>query len=261
MTECSCGRPTRDDAFACDHCGDLTARALGDVPWLIEELEITITKQRAAIDGDGAASAETPLMYHLPAAEKRDALRLALVTAVRFCNEEGVRNSDPGDEWPEDTPVAMSRWLLWRVDGLALNDMGEEIAKEIRDAVRSCRHIIDKPPERAYAGPCPECGRDLYHRHGDKGVLCRGCGSNWDVGEVNEWMRQRIKDHMADRLVTAREAATLLGRFGLPVEQGTIDKWRERNRVTEVGHNPKGHRLYRWDELLDLAAHHARAAS
>lgn len=261
MSECSCGRPTRDDAFSCDHCGDLTARALGDVPWLADELEITITKQRAAIDGDGAASAETPLMYHLPAAEKRDALRLALVTAVRFCVEEGVRNSDPGPEWPEDTMVAMSRWLLWRIDGLALNDMGEEITKEIRNAARDCRFIIDNPPERAYAGPCPECRRDLYHRHGATDVKCRGCGSTFDVGEVNEWMSKRINEHMADRMVTAREGATLLGRLGLPTEQGTIDKWRERGRLVEGGHNPKGHRLYRWEELLILAARHARAAS
>jgi hypothetical protein len=257
---CACGKPTRDDAYSCDECGDKTARALGDVPWLIDELEVTITKQRAAIDGDGAASAETPLMYHLPAAEKRDALRHSLVTAVRFCVEEGVRNSDPGPEWPEDNMTSMSRWLLWRVDGLALNDMGEEITRGVRDAVRACRHIIDKPPERAYAGPCPECKRDLYHRHDAAEVKCPGCGQRWDVAEVNEWMRERISTHLADRMVTAREGSMLLGRFGLPVEQGTIDKWRERNRVSEAGHNDVGHRLYRWNELLTLAARHARPA-
>jgi DNA-directed RNA polymerase subunit RPC12/RpoP len=261
VSECSCGKPTRNDAYQCDDCGDKTARALGQVPWLIEELEVTITKQRAAIDGDGAASAETPLMYHLPAAEKRDALRHALVIAVRFCVEEGVRNSDPGPEWPEDDMRAMSRWLLWRVDGLALNDMGEEITKAIRDTVRACRHIIDKPPDRAYAGPCPECGRDLYHRQNAAEVNCSGCGSRWNVGEVNEWMSKRIEAHMKDKLVTAREGSTLLGRLGVPVEQGTIDKWRERNRVTEVSHNTDGHRLYRWEELLILAARHTKAAS
>lgn len=256
MSECGCGRPTRDDAYACDHCGDLTARALGDVPWLAGELDVTITKQRAAIESDGSASAETPLMYHLPAAEKRDALRHALVTAIRFCNEEGVRNSDPGPDWPANDLPSMSRWLLWRIDGLALNDMGEEIAKSIRDAVRACRHVIDKPPDRAYAGPCPECKRDLYHRRDASSAKCHGCGSTWDVAEVNEWMRERITAHLRDRLVTAREGSMLLGRFGLPVEQETIKKWHARNRVTDAGHNSAGHRLYRWDELLDLAARH-----
>jgi DNA-directed RNA polymerase subunit RPC12/RpoP len=258
VSECSCGQPTRDDAYTCDTCGDRFARALGDIPWLVEELETTITKQRAAVEGDGSASAETPLMYHLPAAEKRDALRAALVTAVRFCNEEGVRNSDPGPEWPKDNLESMSRWLLWRVDGLALNDMGEQMAQGVRDAVRACRRVIDKPPERAYAGPCPECKRDLYHRHDAAEVSCRGCGSRWDVSEMNDWMRRRINEHMTDRLVTAREGSTLLGRFGLPIEQGTIDKWHTRNRLVESGRNKAGHRLYRWDALLALAARHAR---
>lgn len=267
--ECRCGRPTRDGAFSCDDCGDLTARALGDVPWLDAELEVTITKQRAASESDGGASSTCScdddddrcqhalVPFHVTAAEKRGDLRLALATAVRFCVEEGVRNSDPGPEWPEDTLPAMSRWLLWRIDGLALNDMGEEFARQVRDAVNACRRVIDKPPDRAYAGPCPECKRDLYHRHDAAEVRCAGCGQKWDVGEVNAWMAQRIKDYMTDRLVTAREGATLLGRFGLSVEQGTIDKWRERNRIVEHGHNPAGHRLYRWDELLGMAARHA----
>ena len=272
MSECRCGKPTRNDAYTCDHCGDQTARALGEVPWLVEELEITITKQRAATEGNEAPSATCScdddddecqhalVPFHLPAAKKRDALRHALVTAVRFCIEEGVRNSDPGPEWPTDTLSAMSRWLLWRVDGLALNDMGEEFATTIRRAVNSCRHVIDKPPERAYAGPCPECKRDLYHRLDALSVRCPGCGQSFDVGEVNEWMRQRINEHLRDRLVTAREGSTLLGRFGIPVEQGTIDKWHERGRLADSGHNAAHHRLYRWPELLDLAARHAKPA-
>jgi hypothetical protein len=260
VSECSCGKSTRDDAYTCDDCGDKTARALGDVTWLVEELETTITKQRAAIDGDGAASAETPLMYHLPAAEKRDALRHALVMAVRFCVEEGIRNQSPEQGWPEDTMVDMSRWLLWRVDGLTLNDMGDEVMRDIRDTVRACRHVIDKPPDRAYAGPCPECKRDLYHRHDAAEVKCSGCGNRFDVAEVNKWMDARIREHMVDKLVTAREGATLLGRMGLPVEQGTIDKWRERKRIDEASHNAAGHRLYRFDMLLALAARHAKAS-
>lgn len=273
MNECGCGKPTRDEAYTCDDCGDQTARALGDVTWLDIELEITITKQRGASESDGAASATCSckddddkcqhalVPFHVAAAARRDALRHALVTAVRFCTEEGVRNQSPDQDWPEDTLTSMSRWLMWRVDGLTLNDMGEEVMREIRSTVRACRHVIDKPPDRAYAGPCPECKRDLYHRHGAAEVTCSGCGNKFDVAEVNVWMAARVKAHMTDKLVTAREGSTLLGRLGLPVEQGTIDKWRERKRVNEAGHNPDGHRLYRWDDLLALAAHHARAAS
>lgn len=265
MTTCKCGRPTRDDAYRCDDCGDTFANVLGEMPWLDDELATTITKQRASSFHDGGQSAEKPLIYNQAAVDKRDALRNALVTAVRFCIEEGVRHSSPEADWPADDLPAMSRWLLWRVDGLALNDMGHEIAEAIVDAAEACRHVIDTPPERRYAGPCPECSRDLYHRPDASEVKCAGCGQRFDVGEVNEWMRGRINEHMADRLVTAREGSTLLGRFGLPIEQGTIDKWHERGRLAEAGRTPAeppkvGHRLYRWDDLLALAARHAKVA-
>lgn len=277
-TTCQCGNPTRDDAYTCDPCGDKLARVLGDMPWLDGELEVTITKQRASTFHDGAASAtcsckdeddakcqHTLVPFHVNASAKRDALRNALVTAVKFCMEEGVRHQSPDDDGPLDNLPSMSRWLMWRVDGLALNDMGHEIGQAIVDAARNCRRAIDSPPDRAYAGPCPECARDLYHRPDAADVSCRGCGSKWDVGEVNAWMRGRIEEHMADKLVTAREGSTLLGRLGLPVEQGTIDKWRERKHLAEAGQEPAkgerpGARLYRWDELLKLAARHARAS-
>lgn len=263
MTTCDmqgCDRPTRDDAYMCDHCGDRLARVLGEMEWLGDELETTIAKMRASSFSDGGQSAEKPLIYVEAASAKRDGLRNALVSAIRFCAEEGVRNSSPdGDEYPEDTLTAMGRWLLWRVDGLALSDMGAEVVGAILDAARDCRRMIDSPPERRYTGPCPECARDLYHRPDATEVSCRGCGSRWDVGEVTAWMADRIKEHMTDRLVTAREGSTLLGRLGLPVEQGTIDKWRERSRITEAGREPAkgerpGARLYRWDDLLTLAA-------
>lgn len=265
-TTCECGKPTRDSAYICDDCLDRLTKALNEMPWLNDEVDITITKQRASAFADGGQSAETALIYNPAASAKRTALHNALATAVRFCREEGIRSQSPeGDDWPPDNLVAMSRWLLWRVDGLAFNDMGHEFGRAIVDAVRDCQRVIDNPPERAYAGPCPECSRDLYHRPDATEVPCRGCGSRWDVGEVNAWMRDRIEKHMADRLVTAREGSTLLGRFGIPVEQGTIDKWRERKHLTEAGREPAkgdrlGARLYRWDDLLTLAARHARAS-
>lgn len=256
---CACDRPTRDDAFSCDECLDAFARRLGDVPWIDEEIQTTIAKQKAAGDS-GSPSAETALPINIAAVERLGTLRHELVMLVRFCSEEGVRSSDPSDDLPENTVVAMSRWLLWRVDGLAFNDMAPEFIDSVTKAIKACRRIIDLPPERKYAGPCPECKRDLYHRPDAAEVRCPGCAQRWDVGEVNAWMQARIQAHMKNRLVTAREGATLLGRLGLSVEQGTIDKWHDRKRIEDAGKTAKGHRLYRWDQLLDLAAQQQRAS-
>jgi hypothetical protein len=259
VSTCACGKPTRDDAYICDDDLDSFARLLGEVPWIDDEIDTTIAKLRAATSG-GSASAETALPYNAEASKRAGALRTALVTLVKFCDEEGVRSSDPSDGLPANTVVAMSRWLMWRVDGLAFNDMAEEFIADASAAIRDCQRIIDLPPERAYAGPCPECKRDLYHRPTAAQVKCPGCGQRWDVGEVNAWMQDRIREHMEDRLVTSREGATLLSRFGLETGQRTIDKWHERGKVSEAGHDAKGRRLFRWDELLTLAARHAKAS-
>ena len=251
MSECRrCGRSTRDEAYACDHCGDLLARALGDVHWLEEQIEITIARQKGATyDGSPSPGAEKPLPINLPASEARESLRALLVSWIKLCAEEGVRSTSTSDAYPRDTLAAMSYWLLWRVDGLLLHEAGADAVDEITDAVATCHRMVDRPPEREYVGPCAMCARDLYCRPGDKSGACRQCGAEWTFLERGEWM----KAQMAGRLVTAREASTMLGRLNLPTAQGTIDKWRERKRIAERGHNTQGHRLYQWDELRALA--------
>jgi hypothetical protein len=71
-----------------------------------------------------------------------------LVSWVRFCAEERVRNSSPHRGLPDDTLTEISKWLLWRVDGLALLDIGPEAVDEITAAVAACHRLIDRPADR-----------------------------------------------------------------------------------------------------------------
>lgn len=272
-TTCTCGRPTRDDAYVCDTCLDNLSRDLGDIPWLATELDTTLTGERSPVAQDGGRSAKCSckdeddkcshglVPFNVAASDASRNLKHELVMLVRFCLEEGVR-SRGGDDMPADDLVSLSRWLMWRTDGLAFVDMAPEFVRSVRAAVTTCRRVVDLPPERSYAGPCPECKRDLYHRPDAAEVKCSECGTTWDVGEVVAWMRDRITEHMADRLVTAREGSTLLSRYGIEVGQGTIDKWHNRGLIVHAGHEQRagkdGPRLYRWDELLTLAARNVR---
>lgn len=253
---CQCGRPTRDAAYLCDTCLGAISRSLGDVPWLVEQLEVTITKQRASGASEGGRDASTPVPFHIAAAKVQNSLRVALVKWVRFCVEESVRHSSPGPAWPADNLVSMSRWLMWRVDGLSFNDLGTEAHDEITDAVAACWHIIDRPPERRYAGPCA-CGRDLYHKPGADKATCTLCGSTYDVAALYAWMKSQVRG----KLVTAREGSALLSRFDMETKQATIDKWRERGRLMEKGHNADGHRVYLFDDLLGLAQYAQQRAT
>jgi hypothetical protein len=199
-----------------------------------------------------AADAQVKLPYNLAAAEARRAYRHALVMCVRFCDEESIRHQAPTNRTPVDSLEAMSRWLMWRIDGLAFNDMAYGFVSEITTAARACRRAIDRKPERRYAGPC-KCGRDLYHKPGATDVTCTDCGSLYNVAELYEWMRKGV----AGRLVTAREGSTLLGRFDMPTPQATIDQWHSRGRIADRGHSPKGRRLYLIDDLIELAVQNA----
>jgi hypothetical protein len=226
---------------------------LAEIPWLAGELETSIQQQRG-IDYrglGGSPSNERPMPYNLPASEARRTLRNAMHTAVRFCNEEHIRHQSSTDALPVDNLESMSRYLMWRVDGLGLSDMGWQFLDDIVRASDACRRVIDRKPERRYAGPC-ECGRDLYHKPGAAQVKCADCERTYDVGELYGWMREQVRD----LLFSARDAASLLCKFNLETKQTTIDKWHERGLIVARGHDAKDRRLYLMDDLLTLAAKH-----
>lgn len=239
MSDCKCGRPTRDHAYACEACGDLLARALGDVPWLDEQMEVTITRQqgidyRRLNNGKGGKKdAERPLPGNWAASEARTHLRALLVSWVLFCDAEAVRNSDPGDGLPTDGIVAMSRWLLWRIDGLLLHEIGPDAVDELTTAVAHCHRLIDRHPERQYLGPCTACpdGR-LYARPGGAMATCEACDTSLDASAV----RTRLLAELDDRLCTAAEIARLSTYLGLKAGRdqvrNRINQWHSRGRIS-----------------------------
>jgi hypothetical protein len=256
MTECGCGRPTRDGAYVCDDCGDRLARALGDLAWLEEQLAITIGKQRGAPTEGGPAGAEKALPFNVAAGEVRDNLRNTLVGWIRVCAEERVRSSDPKDGLPEDNLKAMGRWLLWRVDGLAFHEAGYEAVDEIVYAVARAQQAIDRAPERQYVGPCA-CGRDLYRRPGAVMVKCKACEAEYDAEALTDTLRIKVPD----LLVTAVEAAGLLSKYGLETPARIIHGWADRGKVVAhgtrkvtVNNRERDMNLFRFDDLVQLAA-------
>lgn len=94
-TECRCGRPTRDAAYGCDDCGDSLARALGEVPWLTEELEVTISRQKGVdyrgVGGSGSTERALPVVWG--ASEARAHLKALLVSWALYAHQEKIRSS------------------------------------------------------------------------------------------------------------------------------------------------------------------------
>ncbi len=235
--QCRCGRPTRDAAFGCDSCGDQLARALGDCTWLDEQMEVTITRQqgidyrRLGGSKGGKKDAERPLPGNWTASEARTHLKALLVLWARLCFEEGVRSSDPREGLPDDNLPAISRWLLWRVDGLMLHEAAGEVVDEITSAVAHCHRLIDKHPERQYLGPCSACDGRLYARPGGKQATCETCDTSVDA----EVVRKRLLDELDDRLCTAAEIARLSTYLGLQAGREQVRKrinqWHKRDQI------------------------------
>lgn len=265
MSDCKCGRPTRDSAFVCDTCSDDLSRALGEVPWLDEQLDITLTRQKGvdyrAVGGSkgGQKAAERPSPVTWAASDARTNLKGLLVSWTLFCHEEQVRNQSPHSGLPVDTLPALSGWLLWRVDGLALNEIGPDAVEEITAAVHACHRLIDRHPEKRYAGPCGStidtdgeettCTEELYAKVGAKRIACPNCGTTWDVDERREWLLERAMSELATAVEISR-AVSWLG--AAPLTAAVVRQWAKRERIFAKGHNRNGQPLYRVGDAIDL---------
>lgn len=257
--ECRCGKPTRDNAYSCDDCGDLLARALGEVPWLDEQLEVTITRQqgidyrRLGGGKGGKKDAERPLPGNWTASEARTHLRALLVSWARLCHEEGVRSSDPRLGLPDDNLLAIGRWLLWRVDGLLMHEAGSEAVDEITGAVASCHRLIDRPADRQYLGDCgeQECSGSLWARAGGEVATCDSCHTPTKAADL----RGRLLSELDDRLCTAAEIAELSTYLGLKANRDTVRKYVEylarKGRIEKHAAFSVA-AVYRFGEVYDL---------
>lgn len=263
--ECRCSKPTRDDAYVCDDCGDSLSRVLGEVPWLTEELEVTISRQKGvdyrSVGGSsgGKKASERPSPVAWGASEARTHLKALLVSWALFCSAEGVRNSSPSPDMPADNLPALSRWLMWRVDGLTLHEIGPDAVEEITSAVAHCHRLIDARPDRWYAGPCNaegdgrECGVDLYAKSASGDVRCETCGATYDVVARRSWLLEAAEDRLADAATIARSVSWL---GALPLNATRVRKWAERGRIVAKAHD--GDRpLYRIGDAIDLLAKEA----
>lgn len=247
-TNCRCGRPAHNNATICEPCATELAQALGDVPWLTEELDVTITRQRAAATDNGPTSVNNGLPWHDKAADTQRHLHTALALWARLCHEEKIPHQSHLHNLPDDNLPAISRWLMWRIDGLARHPAAWDAHQEITTAIRNCHRLIDRQPDREFVGPC-ECGHDLYRQPGTPEARCRTCGNTYNGDHMLDWMRGQV----ADTCVTLNEGIGLLAKFGLETKRRAVETWAERGRLISRGGNDKGTRTYLFGDLIELA--------
>lgn len=272
---CTCGRPTRDAAYTCDQCTAEFQQALAETPWLVEQLEITLTRQKGvdyrAKNATTGGSKETPLPVDYGAFSAASALRTALLTWVKHCHDTGIAHQSPKTGLPILETAHMSRWLMWRIDGLALNPDGPAAMADITRAVTRGKRVIDRPADKWFAGPCTRevgdqiCGRDLYATLDKPQVKCSACHAVYNVGEQRGMLYTAAKDHLATASEIAR-AITVLSEQSVDADTAgklrrLIADWCSAGRLqakgtTEVRGKPST--LYRVGDVDELVKEYIR---
>lgn len=250
---CTCSKPTREDSYMCADCKDALWRALGNVPALVDELEVSLTKQTRFTTQTSSARVSTapPLPYDPAASRTLDTLHTQLTKLTQLCIKRNIESRDYQQRTPGETSVSMSAWLMWRVDALAAQP-DIDSAQQLVRVVQKAEYVIDRPPERTYAGPCDDCGRDLYAEHSKQTVICHHCGISYDLAARRQWLLRVVND----RLATATEIARALTSLELPVTAERIRQWKHRERIDVVSHDRLGRPLFRVGDIVELLHEH-----
>lgn len=259
---CRCGAPTRDGAWICDDCQKRFTATLEDLGDLEDEIDTTITRQRASATTGGPRSSSMPLPWHEKAADAKRVLHGLLVQWVRFCVEEKVRG--PEVEEPADRVASLAAWLVTRVHGLALLDIGPEAMDEITDAAAECHRLVFwKRRARLYLGPCrtpiedddaePEvCPGEVYADEGEPVGYCDLCKQGATVVVRRAAMERDLDSYLA----TAAEIARLATYLGLDVPRDQVRKrvhyWHRHKRVTQRSTDAEGSPMFRYGEVRGM---------
>lgn len=204
---CDHGRP--EGSVLCPDCEDLFGLILADIPALLVDLELALTKQVSFLAQGSFVEAdpdEAPLTFSLGASKALDELRRCL----------GL------------DPVTAVRQLLgdWRAT-LRRPDL-ERLVLRITTAVADAHHVIDRPPTLSYYGLCPNCGKGIKAERivvgdgrmvecpcGYRAPLARHQAAQLDLGE--------------DKQLTLTELLRVLNDGGEPCQRHDIENLIYRN--------------------------------
>lgn len=263
----TCPRPVPDTAFGCPYCAADLARRLDELAAILPELGVTVAKQdRITSGGARAAGAEVPLPYNSGAADKGRAIQGELVTWARHVHAESGRPL-----LRQASGSALARYLGQAAPWARYRQEWPEFQAALRPLAGTVLHLVDRPAERVYLGPCmvpiqvdistlgeasgsrivdgPSCLADVYAEPGAATGRCRACRAVHDVAESRTWLLDSLEDVLARPV----EIAGVLRGFGdRRVGYSTIAAYVASGRLVAHGQDGHGRDRYRIGDVLDL---------
>jgi hypothetical protein len=238
-----CGAPLTDQAWICHACTGRLVADIGSTPDLLNELDITITRQ-ARITAPAKGNGDKPLPYDIGASIAAGNLHTALHGWARTLHEETSTPYPAGN-------TAVPAWLARHVDVIRIQEWAAEMAHDIKTAVDKGWCSVDRPEERYYAGPCGNqvndpagyyvCSTVLWTRLQASTVRCRTCKATYDAHERRTWLLDAAQDVEEAASVIASALTVMLRRR---VTASTIRTWAQRGLLEPVGERGTA-KLYR----------------
>lgn len=252
-----CGRP-RSDLYVCRHCVYRLTVALSALPWLYDELEVTMTRQDVIGADGGRKAADTPLPFKTEASEARS----VIADTVRpWAHMFSLAANDA--EWvdlPALTgtvrfsvpPRNSTGWLKNNIPFITTRPEAGAALDELESAVALGYRTIDRPPEKLVAGECAtgDCAAVLFARPGDRSVKCRECGAVHDVAERRQWMADSAGEFYVTAAVALEWARIFLDKR---IPDGTWWSWKSKGKVVAWGLDDAGKDLFRFGDVWGLA--------
>lgn len=252
MTDDCCGKPS--DLYLCDDCLNALREDLTAVPWTIRELLTTATREtgidyRAFSESKGTKASTPPVPMNFGALQARENLTNVLWAAYRVLDMDGKYKLE-ATEVPVPSVYAM---LLYKhINDIAKHPDAASTRTAIRKALAAAHQLIDRRPDRWYAGPCDDCNRDLYAETDSGTVQCHECSRIYDVRDRRAHMLRSAEDRLADATTIAR-AVSWIG--AEPVNPRRLRVWATRGKLKSV-EQIEGRPVYRIGDVLDLLATH-----
>jgi len=228
-----CDHGHDDSHHVCRECAGLFKAIVADVPQLVAELELALTKQTeflnqgapppppAAVD-EAEADPDGPL----PSLEWSEGAAQALVALHQAFG---------------GTPQYVARFWLDDWAQVMRNPDVDKVMARVSAAAARGHRVIDRPPTLFEYGPCPKCGTPIRQERvrADEHVHCGKCGYHATLTEhqvtqvnaaVEEW--HTYSEIMAMLLVAGEPISksafdNLINRDGLPRERQNRPRWRD----------------------------------
>lgn len=263
------GEPVEAGDVLGPRCLRRLERVLVDMPALVLDLELTITRQTRGAGAPRVKGAAQPLPF--AASAEIDQAHAGVAILVEWARHvagnppAAARTSTQRARWASAALLASREWFQ-------ADEQAHEAARAVLQIRAALRRAVDRPAARFYAGRCgaelttlvldcageiltpraevTTCDGDVYAEPGDPLALCAECRVCHPVVERRDALLGALEWEVLPLPEILAALPVLTGRNPDPA---TVRQWRARGRLEPAQVTPAGVRLYRGGDVLRLA--------